>query len=212
MLRGMRNRNGIARSKVSPRELVESIGRALSVSSGRQPFARICEGSVKKCYLIENATVVSPSICPRRRVVVNASCLLLAPSSVRGVRGVGGAMTAIRRSLAGASCARCTSCTARVVALWSLHRLVRRAGRLNACESTEGVVVGEEVVARQTTKPAQAQNARRPTPHLTSSSTTTTPSPQTSCSSKSPLFLCDSKLLTSSRCSSVRSRVWGGAV
>jgi hypothetical protein len=37
-------RNGIARSNVSPRECAESLRRAVSVSSARQPFVRICEG------------------------------------------------------------------------------------------------------------------------------------------------------------------------
>ena len=120
-------------------------------------------------------------------------------------------MTAIRRSLAGVSCARCTSHAGRVVALWSRHQLVRWAGRLNACESAVGIVVGDEEVARQTTKPAPAQNARRLTPRFTSSSSITTPSPRTSCTSKSLVFLCDNRLLTPSRCSSVRLRVLGGA-
>lgn len=43
-LTGERNHNGITQSKVSPHEFVKNVTRTVSISSMRQPFARICEG------------------------------------------------------------------------------------------------------------------------------------------------------------------------
>jgi len=45
--RGKRMHNGVARSNVSPRASVKNVRRAVSVSSARQPFVRICEGKYR---------------------------------------------------------------------------------------------------------------------------------------------------------------------